>query len=207
MRRRYSYNGCSRQMETREIVKNILLLCEGEKTEPYYFKKFISRDNKKCCLIAKPTEFTDIKNIVLEAIKQKDNYSEVWCVCDKDNNPPADFNAAIEMAARKGVFCVYSNECFELWYLLHFQMLSAALPRHGAGSYKEKLSTELVQLGKDVYRKNRDDMYDILLAKQSDAIRNAKRIESYYAAAVSPSDRNPTTTVYSLVERLNSLQG
>ena len=47
-------------------------------------------------------------------------------------------------------------------------------------------------------------MYDILLSRQDDAIRNAKKVYKIHTG-LSPADMKPSTTVHVLVEELNAL--
>ena len=91
----------------------------------------------------------------------------------------------------------YSNEAFELWYILHFEYLTAGINRD---KYKEKLTQ---YLGKE-YKKNSSEMYNVLLKHQGVAIRNAKKLCQFHGNSI-PADSNPLTTVYMLVEELNDL--
>src|SRR5712691_5351267 len=84
---------------------------------------------------------------------------------------------------------------FELWYLLHFHYYDAAMSRADYGNMLNNL------LGMQ-YRKNRDDMYDLLRSRQVDAMRNAKRLLEQYNPS-NPALDNPSTTVHLLVEELN----
>lgn len=50
---------------------------------------------------------------------------QVWIICDRDSQgrPGEDdrsYLGAYREADRRGYFFGYSNDCFELWYLLHF---------------------------------------------------------------------------------------
>ncbi len=62
-----------------------------------------------------------------------DEYDEVWCVFDMDYKPDAngqwqDFDNAIKMAQSQGYKCAYSNDSFELWFVLHYQYLDYEHP-------------------------------------------------------------------------------
>ncbi len=52
------------------------------------------------------------------------------------------------------------------------------------------------------YQKNSERMYEEILSKQGDAIRNAERLERNYNPP-NPSIDNPSTTVHLLVRELN----
>ena len=117
-----------RSHEPVEAICKILIVCEGSKTEPNYFGEF---NKKKRGLYVFDLEFSgggiSTKKVVEEAIELKkqadmknDPYDRVWAVFDKDDFPDADFNAAILKAESNHIGCAWSNEAFELWYLLHF---------------------------------------------------------------------------------------
>ena len=185
-----------RRIGTREQKPTILIVCEGEKTEPNYFRAFpvTSLDVQVV-----GTGFNTI-SLVKEAINlsRKRPFDQVWCVFDKDDFPKKDFNNAVQMMENQGkrFHCAYSNESFELWYILHFAYHIAASSRQ---DYCKLLSSRLQRK----YQKNCRTMYNDLLDKQQDAIRNARKLLDRYSASTPPSDRNPSTTVQLLVEELN----
>ena len=119
-------------------------------------------------------------------------------VFDKDDH--TGFNQAIERAAAEEVHVAYSNECFELWFILHFEFLNTAI---GRAKYYEKL-TELLSRK---YNKSTPDIYNLIKSNESIAIRNAKNLEKMHsdAGVTSYERRDPSTSVYKLVERLRSL--
>ncbi|NHZ72448.1 MAG: hypothetical protein GWP17_05130 [Aquificales bacterium] len=85
-----------------------------------------------------------------------------------------------------------------MWYLLHFDYHDTAVSRH---DYCAKLSVSNRLNFK--YEKNNPDMYDILLNRQPDAIRNAKKLFSTYGWRLNPEKCNPITQVHVLVRELN----
>ncbi len=88
----------------------------------------------------------------------------------------------------------YSNESFELWYLLHFSYIDTQLKRD---AYIERIEDHLGIK----YKKNSTKMFDLLLDKQNDAIRNAKKL-CENCADFTPAESNPSTKVFLLVEEL-----
>lgn len=189
-------------------VKNriwFLIICEGAETEPNYFRSF-PVDKKVISLDIKGEGKTH-KSLVQEAIKLKEDTEEydpetdqIWCVFDrdKDGKKPTDkqsFKAAIQMAENNNIKIAYSNDAFELWYLLHFHYYDTAISRKDYQDMLRKL------LGHE-YQKNSQTIYDELKDKQIDAIKNAKRLLKQYEPP-NPEGDNPSTTVYLLVETLN----
>jgi len=199
--RRTNIDYYNRKVKTRRWF---LIVCEGEKTEPNYFRSFpvdptvIKLDIKG--------EGKNTKSLVEKAIEFKndsesDETDRFWCVFDRDKNPknPNDaqnFNAAINIANNNGLKVAYSNDAFELWYLLHFHYYNTQISRK---DYPDML-TEL--LGHK-YQKNSETIYEKLKDKQENAIKNAKRLLQEYDRP-NPETDNPSTTVHLLVEELNS---
>lgn len=182
-----------RRVNTRETYERFLIVCEGVKTEPSYFKSFrVPRDVIDIHGIGDNTVRIVEKAIEL---KSKDDYDQVWCVFDRDSFPPEQFNAAFILADQNSIKIAYSNEAFELWYLLHFNYYDSGMSRR---QYGDKL-TELLGYK---YEKNSGSIYDEILDKQFVAIRNAERLLSTYNPQ-NPERNNPSTTVHLLVIELS----
>ena len=139
----------------------------------------------------------------IEISRQGKKYDQVWCVFERNSWKADDFNRAITYAEQNGIKVAYSNEAFELWYLLHFDYRDTAMSREG---YKSALTDKLRKAGlifsKEEYRKNSQNMYQILESKQGRAIKNAKKLLEEYDPP-NPAKDNPSTTVHLLVEQLN----
>jgi len=189
-----------RREETRLIRDRILIVCEGEKTEPNYFRKFPVQIDlvelnvtgigaNTLSLVKETIRYRD------EAVRKRKPYNQVWCVFDRDEFPAANFKEAFRLANAQGVRVAYSNQCFELWYMLHFCFNDAALHRH---AYGKKL-TEF--MGRK-YLKNDEKMYNDLKDRQWTAMQNARKLLNRYSPCNSEGD-DPSTTVHLLVEILN----
>jgi hypothetical protein len=192
-------NKLARLQKNRKLRK-ILIVCEGEKTEPNYFVKFDANPEVYDNLDIHGTGYNTV-SLIREAIRIRDEailkrepYIETWCVFDKDDFPIETFESAIRLAEQNRIKCAYSIEAFEIWYMLHFHFYDAALSRH---QYKEKLS----ELLKKTYTKNDTEMYRLLKKKQDIAMKNARTL--FYRQCTLPlKDQNPVTTVFQLIERL-----
>jgi hypothetical protein len=183
----------SRPVNVREEIPRILIICEGEKTEPAYFDGFRVPSVKiEIVGLGK-----DPLTLVEQAINRRGEgrYDQVWCVFDRDDVPAERFNRAIETAVRRGIGVAYSNQAFELWYLLHFYYIDAPLSRQ---DYVDRLS---VQLGRP-YRKNDGGLYQELLSAQPAALRHAERLLALYNPH-NPARDDPATTAHKLVQELN----
>jgi len=188
------------RLENNRKLRRFLIVCEGEKTEPNYFRKFPENPEVYDRIDIYGTGYNTVSlvneaiRLKYEAQKRKEPYIEVWCVFDKDDFPIDQFKNAIVLAGKNQMKCAYSIEAFELWYMLHFNFYDAALSRN---QYKEKLS-EL--LGK-AYVKNDEGMYQLLQKRKNIAVQNARKLYILQHNR-SFTEQNPITTVFKLVERL-----
>ncbi|MBX4262538.1 RloB family protein (plasmid) [Clostridium estertheticum] len=190
---------------------NFLIVTEGTETEVNYFnniKKIIEslfRNNIIVDKISLKVEGTarSTKVLVNEALKKRSlgTYSEVWVVFDKDDND--DFDEAIIIAKKEGLNVAWSNECFELWLLLHFQDLKSAINRT---DYSSKLSSHFKNknINKGTYDKNFPGIFDVTYPFVEIAIQRSSLLLLDYNNnnKFCPSKMNPCTTVQELVEIL-----
>jgi RloB-like protein len=183
-----------RKVGNREIRETFLIVCEGEKTEPNYFKSFrvVSARIYIEGFGANPSKLIEEAKRLND---REEGYDQVWCVFDRDDFPKQDFNNAIINAEREGFKVAYSNEAFELWYVLHFEFLNTGIPRK---DYIHKLD----KLLKHQYKKNSEEIYDEIKKHQATAIKNAENLLNQYQPKNAVND-NPSTTVHLLVKELN----
>jgi hypothetical protein len=192
MTRRKGYK--ARAIDTRQPRQRFLIVCEGEKTEPNYFNSFrVPMDVRVQVIGLGEDPLTLVRSAAY--FNKQDSYDQVWCVFDRDSWPQDKFDNAINSARAKGFEVAYSNEAFELWYVLHYEYLNTGIPR---ATYIAKMSGHL---GKP-YLKNSEDIYEVLLPFQPTAIRNAERLLDTYDPHY-PGRDNPSTGVHKLVMELN----
>jgi hypothetical protein len=123
----------------------------------------------------------------------------VWLVYDKDDFPPSDFDNAYYRCSKISnddviYHALYSNECIELWFLLHFEYLQSAIHRN---DYYPKLSNYL----EVKYQKNMVNLYQTLKPYLRVAISNAERLDIKYNG-LPPSKCYPATKVYEIFKFL-----
>jgi len=190
-----------RQVDTIEPIERFLIISEGAETERRYFQRF---DAPGTVVLAVGTGMNTL-SLVDEAVRVRDvevrrlrklaaSFDECWCVFDRDSFARDHFNNAVRKAEAAGFQVGYSNQCFELWYVLHFRRVESALHRT---QYYEILGTELGRR----YDKADDRVYDELTKRESDAIRNAAQLHAQFGD-IPPEQKDPCTTVHILVERL-----
>jgi len=191
-KQRANYRGySSRKVDTREVKQTFLIVCEGEKTEPNYFRSFGVLTAKIEGVGENPSKLA----IKAKELQEENEYDQIWCVFDRDSWTPEDFNNAIRNAKNQGFNLAYSNEAFELWYVLHFEFLNTGIPRR---EYCQKLNSLLNRK----YEKNSETIYKDLFKYQEIAIRNAENLLKQYDPH-KPAKDNPSTTVHLLVQELN----
>ena len=154
-------------------IRKFLIVCEGTKTEVNYFKSFPEKPD-----VFDTIEIKGIGNnttfVVNKAIELRDE--------------------AIKIAGKNNIKCAYSIECFELWFLLHFNYYDTAMSRI---QYYEKLSDLLER----PYEKSCEKMFSLLKGKTETAIKNASKLFTNQCKL--PYDKqNPVTLVFRLVEKL-----
>lgn len=191
----------TRRQGVRDVKQSFLIVCEGERTEPDYFKAF----RMTTATVKAVGQAMNTISLVNKAIsireadqKKKHHYDQCWVVFDKDDFPAKDFNQAIVLARQNGFKVAYSNQAFEYWFLLHFNLYKGALHRN---NYADML-TKLTGI---TYSKNEGfgaTMYNRLASLQHKAIRNAASILAEISCG-NPAAEESSTTVHLLVAELN----
>ena len=198
-----------RKQGTRDQKVRFLIVCEGEKTEPNYFRAFTERWS----------EVKEIKvagcgcstcQLIIEAKKIQEKlerermvpFDRVWLVFDKDEFK--DFNKAIADAKKEGMNCAWSNQAFELWYVLHFQYLDTGVDRK---QYIGMIEDKVMKASKSKtfkYKKNDEGFYQILQAHgdEEQAIKRAQKLRENMGKKKNYATHNPRTEVDLLVDEL-----
>ena len=188
-----------------------LIVSEGTDTEPAYFKAVKEKINSICRgriqlePIGKGDNTIYLFNKALKLAQNSPNvYSHVWVVFDTDDFPTDDIDAVDGLCAEYTTeettyHSIWSNQCFELWFLLHISYMHSDLHRT---EYWDKLSDWLIPQGLGEYDKSREDMFEILSPYMQIAIANAKKLEVQNKGR-KPSESAPGTKVHELIEWLS----
>lgn len=197
-----------------------LIVCEGQETEKNYFEgirkridarypgsvkveekvelnvKGIGRNTES--LVKYTTEYVNRSNV---------SYGQIWVIFDKDNFSDEQFNDAIHEADNKGYGVGWSNEAFELWFLLHFEYLCSAINRD---QYCDKLTKHFGKAGinNGKYEKNLENIFELLMeyGDFKQAIEWAKLLLEMHREAGnnnSEAKMKPATKVFNLVKELS----
>jgi RloB-like protein len=202
MTRRSRTSDLRRRKPRREPRRRILIVCEGQRTEPDYFQALRVRLRAVVEVQIEPgsaTPKTLVEHAVAmkreadrEARSQRDRFlrfDEIWCVFDTDEHPKlAD---AHQQAKAHGIELAVSNPCFELWALLHFQEQSAFLDRREA---RRRLKKHLPHYEKVLPFERLDPHY-------LTAVLRARELDRRCQDAGCPGN-NPSTGVHRLTESM-----
>ena len=131
----------------------------------------------------------------------------IWCVfdCDANNDKQArdqQIRKAKKKATPKKIKICFSNPCFELWFLLHFNCPSA----------DSQLTKEVLfsRLSKEIpdYEKTRN-YFEFLFPKINTACQNARHLVMFHNQNVSDIigvESNPSTLAFKIVEDIQKFR-
>ena len=207
MPRRKPRNRPGRRGAKRESYDRVLIVCEGTRTEPLYFRELADHYRLGTANIVVVGSGADPHTVVREAKQlrqqekqQGEQYDTVYCVFDHDEH--AVFDVASNDAATSGLKLARSWPCFEFWLLLHFGYSRSTYTREGGRSPCDNCIRDLRRHLPE-YEKAARGMFQSLEGLLEDAKRNAKQA----IADVNETDeRNPSTEVHELVGYLQSIK-
>jgi len=207
-RKRNEEPSLERSEPQKEEKQKILIVCEGENTEPSYFNKF----KLSTATIKSVGEGYNTLTLVDRAkqLSEEDDYDQVWCVFDKDDFPNENFNNAIFKAEGMGFKVAYSNQAFEYWLILHFEDHQGASMHRN--QYCKKINKYLKEF-KIAYdcdsKKISDDFFEVLISKiegqdqsrQDLAFKRAERNLKNFDNK-NPAKEESSTKVHLLIEEI-----
>ena len=187
-----------------------LIVTEGTKTEPEYFRAIrdiINHQYKDRVQLDIYGEGENTLNLFYRAQKQANNSPKidkhVWIVYDTDDFPSDHINKTAQLCENCSndettYHAIWSNQCIELWFLLHFSYFQSDIHRQ---EYWEKLSKSMMLYGLGTYTKGRSDMYMVLRPYLEVAIQNAKRLDEINKGR-KPSMAAPGTKMHEMLQTL-----
>lgn len=206
-------------------VASVMIASEDSVSSVEYFKLILNdlKKSKKItpfsCVFAKHrnTHPTGVLNDLLtHTEKNGSTYKDFeysWIVIDRDKqwthgsgHEKDDFNQALKDATKANIKVAYSNDSFELWYLLHFDYVCDSMTRDEVNKRVKDLNlfdnADSLKSKKFVHA-----IYPCLIGEpERKAIKHAERLlEMHIKDSVEPSDANPSTTVHELVDFLRKL--
>lgn len=198
-----------RKENMRDRFVRFLIVCEGTKTEPCYFKSLVKNNasvirdecikGEGCATVVLVRRTLEIK----EELERERNmvFDRVWVVFDKDDF--VDFNDAIKFSKKLGFKSAWTNEAFELWYYLHFEYLDTAISRHDYIQRLQEIIRDKSGNKSFKYKKNDSGFYKLLqeYGNENLAKKYAKKLRSLYKG-FDYSSQKPRTEVDLLVNEL-----
>ena len=193
----------------RPAGKRYLIVCEGAKSEPHYFKEIrhelrlqtatIDVCGKECG--------SDPVSVFKYAAKLCDDekhsaYDSVFCVIDTDDH--ANLSQALELIDARGkpFQAVVSSPCFEYWLLLHHSFHRSSFRATGTKSIGEVVESAL-RKHDGMYQKGKPGLWSRYKDKLEVALSNSKAIHKTSRAS---GNKNPSTDIHFLVEALVALK-
>lgn len=203
---RSSRSPFARREALREPYDRVLIVCEGDKTEPNYFRDLIAVHRLSSSNISIVSPGADPVTVVDHARKKLGDFDRVFCVYDGENVDRAtQANALIAQSAqgRSGKWSpVVSFPCFEVWLHLHFKYSTAPYSSGGGKTIGQAVEAGL-RSHLPSYSKGATGLYSRLLDKVTIAMANGRRLEKYNRSTQS---NNPATQMHELVDYLRSLK-
>lgn len=198
--------------EKRKPYEKVLIVCEGEKTEPYYLRALrgylkLAQAKIEIDSSSKSSPTSVVKH-AKKLIKESsgDPYDHVFCVMDRDRH--ADFDKAMDEIKKyknreTTLRSIVSNPCFEFWILLHFEYTTKIFGANGDSPCNELIKKNLKAHIGDYEKDNGAKMLSIISSGLEGAVVNAKKANE---VAKSNNVDNPTTQMDELVDYLRGLR-
>lgn len=200
-----------RPIDRRTHAKRCLIVCEGSKTEPNYFKGL----RKSIRLTGLEVEVADndlgsdpvsvvnkAKNLFMKSRKD-DPFDAVFCVFDRDTHETYD--RAVGMIrdlqcarAPKPFYSIDSDPCFEYWILLHYDCIRRPFLPEGRVSpcgHAERM----IRSHCPEYEKGMTNLFDLLRPRLNTALSNASVANE---SARRDGRSNPSTRIPLLYEKI-----
>ena len=149
-----------------DSVETFVIFCEGDVSEPLYFKYFETPLIKVNTIGNFKSKSIHVKKVVEYCLKEKlmvyqgsepvlgANNIHVWCVYDRDLDRSRsdkefsvnmDFDLSIRTAKNENLNVAWSNDSFELWILLHFEDIDHIMPENQNREHYYARLTEIMK--------------------------------------------------------------
>lgn len=194
----------SRGRAKRPLKPRVIVVTEGENTEPKYILDFL-RLHKAAHVQVVPTPGFDPRGVVEKAIELKREANadskgtsrpHIWAVFDKDEH--SRFEQAQQLAKSNGIRVAASNPCFELWAVFHYQNHAAPISTQACQRLLEGLCSS--------YRADRGKLFrdDAVIRNNHDAAvqRGARSLRERESEG--DPQGNPSTSMQVLMESIRT---
>ncbi|HIS62794.1 MAG TPA: RloB domain-containing protein [Candidatus Scybalomonas excrementigallinarum] len=183
-----------REQQKKANPKQIHVYCEGESEKIYLetLRNLVGiKQRLKLVVRSERKQGIDLYNHVRSIYKQhkfKVSPVEIVIIVDKDDKTTEELTKLKNECLRSGYLLIYSNVCFELWLLLHFEKVTFFTTR---GNLNSSLSSKL---GKS-YKKTDKRFFEQVVKKYEVALKNSERMED----GIPEFNKNPYTNMKELL--------
>lgn len=222
-RKARSNEDSKRRKATRKPYERVLIVCEGEKTEPFYFEDIkvlleIDSANIEIDGTCGSSPISVVKHAFMlfeRDCSSGEIYNKVYCVFDRDSHET--YEQALELVNQinvrlkkekvgtKSIFtATRSIPSFEYWLLLHFIPTTKPYERTQRKSAGDQVIDDLKQYISDykktqkgIFKKStKDGTLDCAMAHSKRIFESAERLGNL----------NPSTNIHELVEYLQKIK-
>ncbi|WP_373893664.1 RloB family protein [Virgibacillus sp. CBA3643] len=192
----------SRKRKGLKTKKSVLIVCEGTHTEGGYFEKIrqlLRKPNVNVHVYGEGKSQMALLDAVDGRAKTKSKeITSAWVVFDKDNLAREEIEKTYKFATRRNVNIGFTNICFELWLLLHFESIK------GGPLDKNQLYRKLERhLQTDNYEKSKGN-WD-LIEKVAVNFRTAVKHNKKLLKQQNDKFTNPFSNIHEIIEEIESL--
>lgn len=207
---RQARNLPQRSSQHRPVKIKVLIVGEGQETEPNYFRGLRDEPEIKArfAITVKGGHGSTQDRVVKETIQhkkraenRKEAYDRVFCVvdCEEAANRPM-IETACALARANKIEMILSNPSFEVWLLAHFERKGQ--PFAHAKAAEDHLNTHWRNRFDQDYDKTDRLLYDRLKPHTQDGINNAEWVLETRHQQKPCLESNSSTEVYRLVKLL-----
>lgn len=207
----------NRRKPVRALYKKVLIVCEGSKTEPLYFKELVDHYEIHSANVQVSGECgSDPVSVIQHGLRLYQDeekadsgpFDRVYCVIDKDAHQ--NYDEALQILANTKpdltFFAVTSVPCFEYWILLHFTYTTRPYMACGGTSSGAAVLNDLKMYWPE-YTKAGRGCFEAMLNINNDELGYAKANaqRALNETEINQSD-NPSTRVHELVIYLQNIK-
>jgi RloB-like protein len=201
-----------RKSKNRAPIQRFLIVCEGEKTEPYYLQDLVGDLGiPPLSVVIRPNNGSSPDRVVEyarvlyeEDARSGDAFDKVFCVFDMDGHTTYSGAIARTHALGNHYVAITSVPCFEYWLLLHFGYTDKPFTAAGSKSACDSIVSDLKKKqGFKNYGKGQRGVYEalrnLMSTATSAAVKRLSECETLHKD-------NPSTHVHLLIEELTKLK-
>ena len=207
-----------RRGTTRSPRKRVLIVCEGEKTEPYYFRSLIHSLGLRAAEVQVCAGSGSAPISVVECgtriLNEDSDFDQIYFVFDKDSHASYDSALRRVLSLRtkrkyknNTISAITSNPCFEVWFLMHYQTYDRPITAAGGRSACENVIRILKEYPEfSDYDKGNQNLFELSVGRLEDAIKNSEQVlKQCVSSGTSIHYGNPITLVHKLISALQLL--